>query len=234
MTSVEMEGHNREATYFSAIEEQFSRMRGAPLVLSPADWHLVASWLERNIPLPVVSRAIREVLENAAARGRRMPVLSLSYCRHEVEAEFSRYLEAMVGSSPQEGGGEKRPSLRQRLNQKADRLGRAAAHWPEPARAPADLAITALRAAAQDLKAGGTDPARLEERLALHERELMDHLEGCLTTTEGETLHTRCRERLAPYRQRMNEEVYQRTLRHALDTALRRHFKLPRLSLLSD
>jgi hypothetical protein len=234
MTPGEVEGHTREKTYFTAIEEQFSRMRGAPLVLSPADWHLAASWLERHIPLPVVSRAIREVLETAAARGRRKPVFSLSYCRHEVEAEFSRYLEAMAGSSSQGGGGETRPPLWQRLIQKADRLSRAAADWPEPARAPAGLAITALQAAAHDLQAGGTDPTVLEERLAAHERELIDRLEACLSATEKDALYTRCQERLAPYRQRMSEEVCQRTLRHALDMALRRHFKLPRLSLLSD
>jgi hypothetical protein len=234
MTPGEVEGADQGNTYFAAIEEQFARMRGAPLVLSPADWHLAASWLERNIPLPVVARAIQEVLENAAARGRRKPVLSLSYCRHEVEAEFSRYLEAMAGSGLHEDGGERRPPLWRRLIQKADRLRRAAAGWPEPARAPAGLAVTALQAAAQELKAGGADPTALEERLALHERELMNRLEDCLSATEKDTLNSLCRERLDPYRQRMSEEVFQTTLRHALDTALRQHFKLQRLSLLSD
>ncbi len=234
MTPGETGDQGQDKNYFVAIEEQFSRMRGAPLVLSPADWHLAASWQERNIPLPVVSRAIQEVLENAAARGRRKPVVSLSYCRHEVEAEFSRYLEAMAGSGSQEDNGEQTPPLWQRLIRKADRLTRTAAGWPEPVREPTALAITALQAAAHDLKAGGVDPAVLEERLARHERTLLDCLETCLSTVEKDALHARCNKRLAPYRQRMSDEVFQRTLRHGLDTDLRRHFKLPRLSLLSD
>lgn len=234
MTPIEVEGQGQEKTYFATIEEQFSRLRGTALVLSPADWHLAASWLKRKIPLPVVSRAIQEVLEKAAARGRRRPILSLSYCRHEVEAEFSRYLEAMAGCDSRDDDGQRDPPLWQRLLAKADRLSQTAVTWPPPAQAPAGLATAALQAAAHELKSGGADPGALEDKLALHERALMDILEDCLPVTQKDTLHTRCLERLAPYRQRMSEEVFQRTLRHALDTELRRRFKLPRLSLLSD
>ena len=78
--------------YFRAVEDHFIRLRGAPLVLSPDDWHLADTWLERRIPLPEVLRAISEVFESARARGRRKPVLSLAYCRHAVEEAYALHL----------------------------------------------------------------------------------------------------------------------------------------------
>jgi len=221
-----------EKTYFASIEEEFVRLRGAPLVLSPADWHLAATWQRQGVPLSVVLAAIRQVMETAASRGRRKPVLSLSYCRHEVEAEFGRYLEATAGDgahAPSATG----PSPAERLEHKADRLERTCRQIPEMGDAAA-AAVASLRTAATDLQSGVRRPEEIEQQLLAHERELLDHLEAGLPTEDHDSLQQACRERLEPYRRRMAEDAYQSTLRHACDTALRRKYNLPRLSLLTD
>jgi len=221
-----------DRTYFSAIEEEFVRLRGAPLILSPSDWHLAAAWHRQGIPLTVVLNAIRQVMESAASRGRRKPVLSLSYCRHEVEAEYGRYLEAAAGHGslqPADSG----PSLGQRLEKKAVRLGDLAHEQPALAGAAA-AAAEALRQAARDLDQGAASPDDLERRLVACERDLLDRLQDTLPAEELANLVEACRQRLAPYRPRMATAAYESTLRHACDTALRRRFGTPRLSLLSD
>jgi hypothetical protein len=221
-----------EKTYFATIEEEFVRLRGAPLVLSPADWHLAATWHRQDIPLSVVLAAIRQVMETAASRGRRKPVLSLSYCRHEVEAEFGRYLEATAGDGSHDPTDD-RPTPAQRLGRKADRLEQACREIPA-LRAAATAAVAGLRTAASQLEAGGSRPEEIEKQLMAHERDLLDHLEAGLPAEDQNSLQQACRERLEPYRQRMAEDAYQSTLRHSCDTALRRKYKLPRLSLLTD
>ena len=221
-----------EQTYFATIEEEFVRLRGAPLVLSPADWHLAATWHRQDIPLSVVLAAIHQVMETAASRGRRKPVLSLSYCRHEVEAEFGRYLEATAGDGSHDPTDD-RPTPAQRLGRKADRLEQAGRMMPA-LRAAAAAAVAGLRAAAGQLEAGGSRPEEIEKQLMAHERDLLDHLEAGLPAADRSSLQQACRERLEPYRQRMAEDAYQSTLRHACDSALRRKYKLPRLSLLTD
>ena len=54
--------------YFRAIEEAFIRLRGAPLLLSPADWQTAKSWHEERIPLELVGRVMEEVFERLRER----------------------------------------------------------------------------------------------------------------------------------------------------------------------
>jgi hypothetical protein len=224
--------HAPEKIYFATIEEEFVRLRGAPLVLSPADWHLAATWHRQGIPLSVVLAAIHQVMETAASRGRRRPVLSLSYCRHEVEAEFDRFLEAAAGDGQRDPIAQG-PTPAQRLERKAQRLERCCREYPEMGEAAA-AAVAELRRAAAELEAGGIRPEEMEQRLMAQERALLDRLESGLPAAERDSLQHTCEERLEPYRSRMAEEAYRSTLRHACDAALRRRFKMPRLSLLTD
>ena len=43
-----------DQAYFQAIEETFVRLRGAPLLLSPADWQVARRWHRDGVPLPLV------------------------------------------------------------------------------------------------------------------------------------------------------------------------------------
>ena len=85
--------------YFEAIEEEFIRLRGSPLLLSPADWRLAQQWRQEGLPLSLVLESIREVFARRAERAAASPeapkrrVGSLRYCRAAVEKTWAAYRE---------------------------------------------------------------------------------------------------------------------------------------------
>lgn len=74
--------------YFHSIEEIFIRLRGAPLLLSPADWQTVRAWHEENIPLDLVGRVLEEVFTRLRERDPERKIHSLRYCAPAVEAAW--------------------------------------------------------------------------------------------------------------------------------------------------
>ncbi len=90
---------NRDRDYFEAIEEEFIRLRGAPLLLSPADWRLAQEWRKEGVPLSLVLESIREVFARRAERAAALPeapkrrVSSLRYCRAAVEKAWAVHRE---------------------------------------------------------------------------------------------------------------------------------------------
>ena len=85
--------------YFEAIEEEFIRLRGAPLLLSPADWRLAQEWRLEGVPLSLVLESLREVFARRAERAAASPeapqrrVSSLRYCRAAVEKAWAVHRE---------------------------------------------------------------------------------------------------------------------------------------------
>ncbi len=79
-----------EHAYFRAIEERFIQLRGAPLLLSPADYQVAKGWWAAGIPLGVIYGALEEVFARRAERGVASPVQSLRYCASAVEAAWQR------------------------------------------------------------------------------------------------------------------------------------------------
>lgn len=94
----------RDRDYFEAIEEEFIRLRGAPLLLSPADWRLAQQWRQEGIPLTLVLESVRDVFARRAERAAasatapKRRVGSLRYCRAAVEKAWSTYRE--LGAAP--------------------------------------------------------------------------------------------------------------------------------------
>lgn len=92
-------GDRDDFEYFEGIEEEFIRLRGAPLLLSPADWRLAQQWRQEGIPLALVLEGIREVFARRAERAAVSPeaprrrVSSLRYCRAAVEKAWAAFRE---------------------------------------------------------------------------------------------------------------------------------------------
>ena len=90
---------SRDRDYFEAIEEEFIRLRGAPLLLSPADWRLAQEWRQEGVPLSLVLESLREVFARRAERAAASPeapkrrVGSLRYCRAAVEKAWAAHQE---------------------------------------------------------------------------------------------------------------------------------------------
>jgi hypothetical protein len=82
--------------YFLAIEDFFVRLRGAPLLLAPADWQVARRWHAQGVPLDLVRRAIEEVFARRRERGTRGHISSLRYCAPAVEAAWAERAELVA------------------------------------------------------------------------------------------------------------------------------------------
>jgi hypothetical protein len=80
-------------SYFQRIEEVFVQLRGAPLLLSPADWQVARKWYQEGIPLEVVRRSLEQVFERRRERKTRGRIQSLRYCAPAVEAAWGEIRE---------------------------------------------------------------------------------------------------------------------------------------------
>ena len=93
--------------YFTEIEEHFVRRRGKYLLVSPMDWHLIASWREAGVPLHVALRGIDIAMDSYHARQTRgnTRINSLCYCHDAVMDAYAGHLESHVGeASPEHVG----------------------------------------------------------------------------------------------------------------------------------
>jgi hypothetical protein len=79
--------------YFQAIEEIFVRLRGAPLLLSPADWQVASRWHREGVPLDLIRQALEEVFAKRKERGTKGRISSLRYCAPAVEAAWAELRE---------------------------------------------------------------------------------------------------------------------------------------------
>src|SRR3954452_7927036 len=75
--------------YFQAVEEIFVELRGAPLLLSPADWQVARRWHQEGVPLDLVRRTLVGVFARRTERGAKGTISSLRYCAPAVEAAWT-------------------------------------------------------------------------------------------------------------------------------------------------
>jgi|GEM_PF-4294830 len=84
---------NQDHEYFTDIEAVFARRRGKRFTLNPQDWALAESWQDRGVPGHVVVRSIEAEFD-----ARREP-RALSFCREQVEIQFTEWQHSHVGGS---------------------------------------------------------------------------------------------------------------------------------------
>ncbi len=199
--------------YFQAIEASFVRLRGAPFLLSPADWQLARDWHRRGIPLDVVEQALSSTFARRAERGASGKVQSLRYCRHAVEEQWAARRELGVAAGAP--GGEALPVAR--------RLAALAAALPEAlaeAFAPRLLALAGTAAA-------------VEEALAGLDRQLLGAAEEGLAPEGRRAVAERAQAALARLEPRLPAEEREAVQARLQAQELRRRCRLPHLSLFS-
>jgi hypothetical protein len=193
----------------------FIQLRGAPLLLSPADWTVAEDWHRRGIPFAVVRRALKDVFQRRAERGVRRRVQSLRYCAPAVEAAWEAVRELTVS-------GQRRSvqplSTEDRLQRLADRL-------PEelPDRQRWCERIALVRGSAE----------RVEEQLAAVDQELMDHLLQAMSEPTRRQMEIEVEKALARHSVRISESERPRAARRLLRQRIRNELGLPVLSLFS-
>jgi hypothetical protein len=225
--------------YFSEIEETFIRLRGKSLLLSPLDWTLIESWKERAIPLHVVTRSIEEVFKSRGPGAGRRRINSLRYCQDEVEEQFAQWKKMRVGSHDAEtrghGDAERNPfnreTVRAHMRSRFQLLFAAQNDKPEALRAELVKATGMMITLHDDFSRGGLSVQQLEDELTRIDGDLDRAIEQTATEQDVAAARAKVEETMAPYKNVMPAEVYQRQFAMLLAKHLREIFGVPRLSL---
>ncbi len=226
-------------SYFRAIEEEFVRRRGAPMLLSPRDWSLIEAWRGGGVPLRLVLQGIANVFDSFESRtpGSRR-INSLAYCRQEVETLFQLYrtLRAAEAGAPADGSGEPPGRIMARhLGRLARRLKEAMAVASE---AGHDVLVGTLASAAAELKrlrrdarSGAATPPEVEESLRGFDASVVEGARRSLSEEESAQMTSEIERGLESGTGRMTSEAYAATRSAAEAAILRRIRRIPRLTL---
>lgn len=219
--------------YFTEIEEQFQRRRGALALLSPLDWALMEIWKDAGIPLEAVLRGIDTAFDKWERRPKRTrKVNSLAYCAQEVLAAAEEMKEAAVG-----GGASKKEdpeldagTVSEFLQHNAEAL--ESASLPETAMTVAGKTASGLRDVATMFESG-TSPTMedLERRLTVMEEKLIASLLAATSESALLQVRTEADRDLAPYRSRMSAPQIEQLHKQYVQKRLLEQYNLPRLSL---
>ncbi len=234
-----MSERDSAAGYFRAIEAEFVRRRGAPMLLSPRDWSLMNDWQTAGIPLRIVLQGIANVFDAFDRRSRPAArrVNSLSYCRQEVLAIHDLYsaLRAAEAGRPGPRGSDGTSVLPRHVGRLARRVREAMSCASEAgldplvaslARAAADL--RRLRRGAQD---GSFDPLSLDGHLRRLDESILEAARASVPPEEVRAMEVEVERDLQSQQARMTTEAFATTRRALLARLLRRRCRLPRLTL---
>ncbi len=201
--------------YFRAIEEIFLELRGSPLTLPPADWHVARRWHRAGIPIEVVRRALEEVFAKRKERGAKGKISRLSYCAPAVEAAWEELRE---------------------LTAPGDRLQAPAFDAASRVRALAAALPPALSGhdglAARIVSLAG-DPQEIEEGLAALDREMLTAAAASLDGLARGEVEAAVETTMAGLRGRLSADELERSRERLTWQVLRQRLALPVLSLFS-
>jgi hypothetical protein len=204
--------------YFQAVEEIFVELRGAPLLLSPADWQVARRWHQDGVPLDLVRRTLVEVFAKRKERGAKGKISSLRYCAPAVEAAWAD-LKALTAPGQRAVA----PAF-----EVAPRLAALAAALP-----PALTGREALAARLIGMSSDAGDPQDVEERLAALDREMLDGVAAGLDPEGRTEIGAAVEKTLALLRGRVPAEEIEASRDRLFRQTLRRRLGLPVLSLFS-
>lgn len=205
-----------DLAYFRALEDFLIELRGAPLLMSPADYRVAQRWHRRGIPLDHVREVMRDVYGRLRERGGAEPMNSLRYSARAVEAAWKRVEELRA------------PGEREAAEAGiavAARLAALAAALPATLPGRDDLAAR-VRALSGDVE-------HVEAALSALDRELLATLEAGLGDGERTALAARVEETVASLFGRLFAGDVDRARDRLRRQLLRRDFALPVLSLFS-
>ncbi len=215
MSSTDNTGEDH--AYFQAIEERFIRLRGAPLLLSPADWQLARKWHEAGVPLALVLETLDRVFARRAERGAaRGKVQGLRYCAPAVEAAWQAQAELQAT-----GARVSPPALD--LMARLEILASAIRDLPLETATLADR-IAALKG----------EPEAVERALVDFDRELLSLATRELDEKALEEIGEEVEASLSRVRSRLAEDETGKVRDRLLRELVRRRWNLPVLSLFEE
>jgi len=224
--------------YFTEIEDAFVRRRGKHLFLSPMDWALMETWKQQGIPLHIVLRGVEKSFDSYEARPRKRTVKTLLYCQEEVEAQYTEWVEARVGSATgaAEPESDKTPfsfaAISEHLQRTRNALTELAQSRNDDLSEALTRAVALLVEIEKDFASGATlDTRKLEDSLTGLERMLNDSMLSVAGASTLDEFKKGVKDQLKPYRAQMDAAAYKQTFDNLLLKRLREQFAIPRLSL---
>jgi hypothetical protein len=222
------------ADYVRAIEHHVCQKNDGHLIriVGPA-FETVSRWERDGVPLKVALRGIDRYFERYYRRGARRRPVRVEFCDADVLDVFDQWRRAIgaAGASPAPAASEGRgPSLPAHLERVVLKLSsaRATGRLGGEVDAMIDRAaaeIDVARSAARGLR--GDARRALLERLSVIDRALLDAVAAALPAAERTRLETEADEELAPFRERMPPEGYERARRAVVDRLVRERARLP-------
>jgi hypothetical protein len=213
--------------YFLAIEDHFVRLRGAPLLLSPADWQAARRWHRQGIPLELVRRALEEVFARRRERGAKGRISSLRYCAPAVEAAWTERSELTAPGA----------RVAAEAFDAASRLAALAAALPHVGGGRAGLpdapGLAGLRTELAALAGAGLAPQAIEERLAELDRRTLDGALAALAPEDRAALDATLDRAIGAVAGRLAAAEIEHARGRLARQVLRERLGLPMLSLFS-
>jgi len=209
------EAGDPDHSYFQAIEEIFVELRGAPLLLSPADWQVARRWHQEGVPLDLVRSTLGEVFARRKERGAKGKISSLRYCAPAVEAAWADLKELTAPAHRVEA-----PAF-----EVAPRLAALATALP--------AGLPGREALAARLGALAGDPQEVEEHLAAIDREMLDRAAAGLDGEMRSEIESAVEKTLASLGGRLPAAELESSRERLARQILRRRLSLPVLSLFS-
>ena len=237
--------------YFTEIEEHFVRRRGKHLLVSPMDWHLIASWRNVGVSLNVALRGIDIAMDGYYARHTRgaSRINSLCYCHDAVMEAHAAYLESRVGEAKPESEtddgaidspdtkeeefgkdvvfaflSEKISEIESLLEKQHDRCS------PENI----ERALARLRDIALDVQSGSApDTEALERDIGILDSLIFEELWEWLSADEKKTLELEAKNNkiLKIYKKQLPKDSYEKMRENFFRDKTRNKFNIGELSL---
>jgi hypothetical protein len=229
--------------YCRQVESHLTRVNAGHLVriVGPA-FELVRQWADEGIPLSVVFRGIDVRAGRHRARQGKRP-LRLEFCEADVRDLFDgwrravglpRGSDAPIDAATVEAAEPRRRSLTRHLDRVIERLSASAGRLdlPEAFRAALDPLLretVALRDAAK--KARGPARDEIAARLPVLDANLVQAAAQSASPELIDALRIEAEQDLAPYRDRLSDEAWQRSIGVTVTRLLRDKYGLPIIEL---
>ena len=223
--------------YCREIEAYLTRKNDGHLVrIVGPSFDRVRGWAEQGVPLKVAFQGIDRYFERYYARGPRRRPVHIDHCEADVLEAFDAWRRAVgvaAGCAAGAAAGRRRSSLAADVERAISRLTALRAST-DPARIPGTALEDAVRAldalVAPARTARGDARQDVLDRLAAIDAALLAAAREALDAGSFGELRQQAAADLAPFRERMPADAWQRAVDAAVDRALRQRLRLPHLA----
>jgi hypothetical protein len=229
------------SSYCRQLEDYLCRKNDGHLIriVGPV-FEQVCGWATRGVPVKVAQRGIDRYFERYYAKGPRRRPVQIQFCEADVFDVFDEWRRAVgvsvrdtegadgTSATEDESLGRRHGSLPVHLERVIARLTMVRGGPDRSLDDAIDRVVRELdaaRAGARGLR--GDARAALLERLQVVDTEVLEAARAATDADALRQIETEADEELAPFRDRMAPDVYQRSRRAAADRLLRERRRLP-------